>query len=123
MKVLVNSQSTRENMRRKIKENYCPTGSREDRSVARAALNYPLAIINSFIIKTIRSFLYGTRKKNKEDSSVVRASLFFKDQTSTNSVKRQMCDLSHKIGTTLQPVFISTKLNKTSSPEKSSLQT
>ena len=110
-------------MRRKIKENYCPTGSREDRSVARAALNYPLAIINSFIIKTIRSFLYGTRKKNKEDSSVVRASLFFKDQTSTNLVKRQMRDLSHKIGTTLQPVFISTKLNKTSSPEKSSLQT
>ena len=96
VKVLVNSHSTRENMRRKIKENYCPTGSREDRSVARAALNYPLAIINSFIIKTIRSFLYGTRKKNKEDSSVVRASLFFKDQTSTNSVKRQMRDLSHK---------------------------
>ena len=105
-------------MRRKIKENYCPTGSREERSVARAAINYPLAIINSFIIKTIRSFLYGTRKKNKENSSVVRASLFFKDQTSTNSVKRQMRDLSHKIGTTLQPVFISRKLEQDLKPRE-----
>jgi len=41
----------------------------------------------------------------------VRVSLPFKDQTA-NAVKRQMRDLNHKIGTTLQPVFISRKLEQ-----------
>ena len=60
------------------------------------------------LTKTIQSFS-GTREENKEDSSVVRVILPFKDQTSANAVKRQMCDHSHKIGTTLQPVFTSRK--------------
>jgi len=42
----------------------------------------------------------------------VRVILPFKDQTSANAVKRQMRDLSHKIGTTLQPVFTSRKLEQ-----------
>ena len=40
----------------------------------------------------------------------MRVSLPFKYQTSANAVKRQMRDLSHNIGITLQPVFISRKL-------------
>ena len=75
-------------------------------------LDYPLAMTNSTITKTIQSSSFGRREKNKEDSSVVRVSLLFKDQTSANAVKRQMCDLSQMIGTTLKPVFISRKLEQ-----------
>jgi len=75
-------------------------------------------MINSTITKTIQSFSFGTREKNKEDSSVVRVILPFKDQTSANAVKRQMRDLSHKIGTTLQPVFISRKLEQDLKPRE-----
>ena len=46
----------------------------------------------------------------------MRVILPFKDQTSANAVKRQMCDLSHKIGTTLQPVFTSRKLEQDLKP-------
>ena len=75
-------------------------------------LDCPLAMINSIIAKTIQSLSFGTRKKNKEDSSVVRVILPFKDQTSANAVRRQMRDLSHKIGTKLQPVFTRRKLEQ-----------
>ena len=40
----------------------------------------------------------------------MQVSLPFKDQTSANAVKRQMRDLSHKIGNTLQPGFVSRRL-------------
>ena len=56
--------------------------------------DYPLAMINSSITKTIQSFSFGMREKNKEDSSVVRVSLPFKDETSAIAAKRQMGDLS-----------------------------
>ena len=36
----------------------------------------------------------------------------FKDQVSGNIVKKRLTDLSLKIKTTIQPVFISTKLNE-----------
>ena len=39
-------------------------------------------------------------------------SLPFKDQTSANIVKRQMRDLSDKIGITLQPVLLGRKLEQ-----------
>ena len=81
-------------------------------------LDYPLAMINSIITKTIQSLSFGTREKNKEDSSVVRVILPFKDQTSANAVRRQMRDLSHKIGTTLQPVFTSRKLEQDLKPSE-----
>ena len=81
-------------------------------------LDYPLAMINSIITKTIQSVSFGTREKNKEDSSVVRVILPFKDQTSANAVRRQMRDLSHKIGTTLQPVFTSRKLEQDLKPRE-----
>ena len=71
--------------------------------------DYPLAMINSSITKTIQSFSFGMREKNKEDSSVVRVSLPFKDETSAIAAKGK-CVISVKIVTTLQPVFISAKL-------------
>ena len=81
-------------------------------------LDYPLAMINSIITKSIQSLSFDTREKNKEDSSVVRVILPFKDQTSANAVRRQMRDLSHKIGTTLQPVFTSRKLEQDLKPRE-----
>ena len=63
-------------------------------------------MINSTITKTIQNFSFGTREKNEVDSNVVRVSLPFKDQTSANAVKRQMHDLSHKIGIILQAAFL-----------------
>ena len=74
--------------------------------------------VKSTNTKTIQSLSSGTREKNKEDSNVVRVILPFKDQTSANAVKRQMCDLSHKIGTALQPVFTSRKLEQDLKPRE-----
>ena len=81
-------------------------------------LDYPLVMINSTITETIQSFSFGTREKNEVDNSVVRVSLPFKDQTSVNAVKRQMRDLSHKIGITLQPIFGSRKLEQDLKPRE-----
>ena len=81
-------------------------------------LDYPLAMINSIITKTIQSFSFGTRENDEKDTSVERVSLPFKDQTSANAVKRQMRDLSHKIGTTLQPIFISCRLKQDFKPRE-----
>ena len=35
---------------------------------------------------------------------------------SANAVKRQICDLSHKIGITLQPIFVSRKMEQDCKP-------
>jgi len=48
----------------------------------------------------------------------VQVILPFKDQTSANLVKRQMHDFSHKIGTTVQPVFTSRKLEQDLKPRE-----
>ena len=48
----------------------------------------------------------------------MRVILPFKDQTSANAVRRQTRDLSHKIGTTLQPVFTSRKLEQHLKPRE-----
>ena len=47
-----------------------------------------------------------------KDRCVVRVSLPFKDQTSANAVRTQMRDLSQKIGITVQPIFVSKKLEQ-----------
>ena len=48
----------------------------------------------------------------------MHVTLPFKDQTSVNAVKRQMRGLSHKIGTTLHPIFISGKLEQDLKPRE-----
>ena len=60
----------------------------------------------------------GVKETQVENSSVLRVSLPFKDQTSANAVRRQMSDLSHKIGTTLQPVFVGRKLEQDLKPKE-----
>ena len=50
--------------------------------------------------------------RNNDDNSTVRISLPFKDQVAANAVRKQLRDLSQKIGLTLQPVFVSKKLGQ-----------
>ena len=71
---------------------------------------------HSTINKFIQNLSAGVHERQVEDGRVLRVSLPFKDQTSANVVRRQMRDLSHKIGTTLQPVFISKKLEQDLKP-------
>ena len=51
-------------------------------------------------------------ERNADESNMIRINLPFKDQVSANSVRRQLCDLSNKIGFALQPVFVSKKLEQ-----------
>ena len=53
-----------------------------------------------------------------KDSSIVRVSLPFKDQTSAHAVKRQMRDLSQKTGLAVQPIFVSKKLEQDLKPKE-----
>ena len=55
---------------------------------------------------------------NIEIFSIVRISLPFKDQVAANAVRKQLRDLSHKIGPTLQPVFVSKKLGQDLRPKE-----
>ena len=64
-------------------------------------LDYPITMINSTINKFIRNISSGENDARVEDNSILRITLPFKDQTSANSVRRQMRDLSYKIGATL----------------------
>ena len=82
-------------------------------------LGYPIHLINTTINNFVQSLTSGKRReKAAEESNVVRISLPFKDQTSANAVRRQMCDLSHKIGTNLQHVFVSKKLEEDLKPKE-----
>ena len=81
-------------------------------------LDYPITMINSTINKFIQNISSGENDARVEDNSILRITLPFKDQTSANSVRRQMRDLSYKIGTTLQPVFVSKKLEQDLMPKE-----
>ena len=71
-----------------------------------------MSLINSTINNFVQNISSDKREREAEDGSVIRISLPFKDQKSATAVKRQMRDLSNKIGTTLQPVFVSKKLEQ-----------
>ena len=75
-------------------------------------------MINSTVNKFIRNISSGENDTRVEDNSILRITLPHKDQTSANSVRRQMRDLSYKIGTTLQPVFVSKKLEQDLVPKE-----
>ena len=49
---------------------------------------------------------------NRHDYTPIRVIIPFKDQVSANAVKKRLTHLSSKIKTTIQPVFISRKLNE-----------
>ena len=58
------------------------------------------------------------KKKTNGDSSKVRLTLPSKDQVATNAVHKQLSDLSHRIGPTLQPVSVSSKLGQDLKPKE-----
>ena len=71
--------------------------------------------INNFIFRNSSA---NKAERNHDDSSTIRISLPFKDQAAANAVRKQLCDLSHKIGPTLQPVFVSKKLGQDLKPKE-----
>ena len=78
-------------------------------------LDYPIGLIDS----TINNFAFrNTVERNTDNGSTVRISIPFKDQVAANAVRRQLRDLSHKIGPTLQPVFVSKKLGQDLKPKE-----
>lgn len=79
-------------------------------------LDYPIHFINSTINKIVQNIEIHEIGRNIEDGSAIRISLPSKDQTSANAVRRQMRDLSHKFGTTLQKVFLSKKIEQDLKP-------
>ena len=64
-------------------------------------LDYPMSLIDS----AMNNFLFrnasaNTAERNNYDSSTLTISLPFKDQVAANAVRKQLRDLSHKIGPT-----------------------
>ena len=84
-----------------------------------SCLDYPRSLIDS-VISNFESQNPSTSiaERNTDESNIVRITLPFKDQVSANAVRRQLRDLSHKIGPTLQPVFISKKLEHNLKPKE-----
>ncbi|KAL9958648.1 hypothetical protein ACROYT_G035696 [Oculina patagonica] len=80
-------------------------------------LDYPMHVINSTINNFVRNVSADTSQES-ETHRVIRVSLPFKDQTSANAVRRHLCDLSHKINVTVQPVFVSKKLEQDLKPKE-----
>ena len=75
------------------------------RSVS-SRLDYPVGLINF----TINNFIFHIVSENKalsntNDSGTERISLSFKDQVAANAVRKQLRDLSHKIGVTVHPAW------------------
>ena len=70
------------------------------------------------INSTLHTFLHS-RIVDKQPSqtphkprAIVRVVIPFKDQESANYVKKELKDLSIKVQTTVQPVFVSRKINQ-----------
>ena len=72
-------------------------------------LGYPSSLVNCIIDKCDYSSTPDAKTKSDE---TLRVSIPFKDQVSANMVKRQMRDLSSKIGIDVQPIYTSKKLEQ-----------
>ncbi|XP_068704025.1 uncharacterized protein [Montipora foliosa] len=77
-------------------------------------LDYPIGLVNS----TINMFILSKPEKKIDDVNTIRIVLPFKDQIAANAVRRQLRDLSRKICVTLQPIFVSKKLEQDLKPKE-----
>ena len=77
-------------------------------------LDYPIGLVNS----TINMFILSKPDKKIDDGNTIRIVLPFKDQIAANAVRRQLRDLSRKICVTLQPIFVSKKLEQDLKPKE-----
>jgi len=86
-------------------------------------LDYPWSLIESVISNFVsRNPSARIAERNiTDESNIVRISLPFKDQVSASAVRRQLRDLSHKISLTLQPVFVTRKLEQDLKPKEAKL--
>ena len=76
-------------------------------------LDYPIGLVNS----TINMFILSKPEKKIDDGNTIRIVLPFKDQIAANAVRRQLRDL-RKICVTLQPIFVSKKLEQDLKPKE-----
>jgi hypothetical protein len=76
-------------------------------------LDYPIGLINSTIRSVASKLSTNTVNLNQvNETATVRISLPYKEQRAADTVRKQMRDLSNKIGLSIQPVFISRKLEQ-----------
>ena len=77
-------------------------------------LNYPRHLFNLAVKQLVDCKIADQQHIPSTDttSHPIRLIISFKDQVSANVVKKRLTDLSSKIKTTIQPVFISRKLNE-----------
>ena len=81
-------------------------------------LNYPRSLIESAVSKFFFRYPSGPSANIAERvKSTIRISLPFKDQVPADAVRRHLCDLSYKIGPTVQPAFVSRKLEQDFRPK------
>ena len=77
-------------------------------------LNYPKPLVETTIKRFIERRISSQESCPSPDvpSETVRVVLPFKDQPSANYVKQQLNNLSSKLNVTVQPVFVSPKLEQ-----------
>ena len=59
---------------------------------------------------------YNKARKENDDGNTIRKGLPLKDQIAANAVRSQLRELSDKIAVTLQPIFVSKKLEQDLKP-------
>ena len=79
-----------------------------------AHLKYPERLINSTINTSLHSRVVDKQSPQtpKEPRAIARVVIPLKDQESANYVKKELKDLSIKVQTTVQPVFVSRKIDQ-----------
>ena len=83
-----------------------------------SGLDYPWSLIDSVISNFVsRKPSVGTAERNADESNIVRINLPFKDQVSANSVRRQLRDLSNKIGLAFAASFCKQEIRTTPRPK------
>jgi hypothetical protein len=76
-------------------------------------LDYPIGLINSTIRSVASKLSTNTVNLNQvNETATIRISLPYKEQRAADTVRKQMRDLSNKIGLSIQPVLISRKLEQ-----------
>ena len=77
-------------------------------------LKYPDKLINSTITRfiAIKASEQPVPSPTNNSPEPVRVVVPFKDQASADSLRTQLKDLSRKINTTIQPVFVSHKIER-----------
>ncbi|XP_078366333.1 uncharacterized protein LOC144650513 [Oculina patagonica] len=79
-----------------------------------SGLKYPQRLIDSTIINILNSRVADQQPSRtpQESTAIIRVVIPFKDKKSANYVKKQLKDLGLKVQRTVQPVFVSRKIDQ-----------